>query len=507
MRLPLLDLPFERDEGEYAYIAWRLDHGELPYRDWVDQKPPAIFWVYRLALALPLEPAAAAHLVAAAFAAATSIALWFLARRFTSDGWAVVAAATFALLLADPAVQGTAANTELFMLLPLVLAQIAFFRAAESASARWSILCGVLSGVAVAFKQVAAVQLLLLIAVWPAFAPRERWLRGAAVFTAALLFGVALVWAPIALYFFVHEGLSALIFEVFTHNLAYVGGLPWQLRVGALISALKSLSGAQTLVWIAAAMGLATLARAGRRRETAFLAGGLFTGFLGVSASGYYFGHYFQQMLPPLAIAAAIGAERFSRSVVIGGLPPRLRAATATFALIALPALSLVPFLFLSPAQAVERIYPTNHFGEMPAIAARLAEVTRPGDRVFVFGAEPQVLFYAKRASASRYIHLFPLYGPYADAPQKQRAVADEVTRAQPAAILWIPNNLFQLPGSDPWLTHWVETYLERGYRADAVLSTDPRGVAELRFGSADRPATVPMGREPVAKLYVRTTD
>ena len=35
VRIPLLRVPFERDEGEYAYIAWRLGHNELPYRDWV----------------------------------------------------------------------------------------------------------------------------------------------------------------------------------------------------------------------------------------------------------------------------------------------------------------------------------------------------------------------------------------------------------------------------------------------------------------------------------------
>jgi hypothetical protein len=56
IRAPLLDVPFERDEGEYAYVAWRLDSGELPYLDWFDQKPPAIFWIYRLALALWRSP-------------------------------------------------------------------------------------------------------------------------------------------------------------------------------------------------------------------------------------------------------------------------------------------------------------------------------------------------------------------------------------------------------------------------------------------------------------------
>ena len=56
IRAPLVDLPLERDEGEYAYIAWRLAYDELPYRDWFDQKPPGIFAAYRLALAAPGEP-------------------------------------------------------------------------------------------------------------------------------------------------------------------------------------------------------------------------------------------------------------------------------------------------------------------------------------------------------------------------------------------------------------------------------------------------------------------
>jgi hypothetical protein len=78
LRLPLLDIPFERDEGGYAYIGWRLGHHELPYRDWVDQKPPAIFWVYRFALSLPFDSIRAVHLVALVFSAAAACALFFL---------------------------------------------------------------------------------------------------------------------------------------------------------------------------------------------------------------------------------------------------------------------------------------------------------------------------------------------------------------------------------------------------------------------------------------------
>ena len=51
----------------------------------------------------------------------------------------------------------------------------------------------------------------------------------------------------------------------------------------------------------------------------------------------------------------------------------------------------------------------------MPAVAAEVASQTLPDDRVFLFASEPEVLFYARRISASRYIFLFPVFGTFSD--------------------------------------------------------------------------------------------
>ena len=77
--------------------------------------------------------------------------------------WAWLAGALFALLAADPSVQGTAANTELFMLCPLILSQIAFVTAAntQKKTVLFMVLAGALTGVALMFKQVAIVNWLL----------------------------------------------------------------------------------------------------------------------------------------------------------------------------------------------------------------------------------------------------------------------------------------------------------------------------------------------------------
>jgi 4-amino-4-deoxy-L-arabinose transferase-like glycosyltransferase len=412
VRVPLLNLPFERDEGEYAYIAWRLEHHELPYRDWIDQKPPAIFWTYRLALSLPVEPVCAVHWLALLWSAASAGALFLLAVRFLKPFWALTAALLFALLSADPSLEGTAANTELFMLLPLLLSLPAFFSATAGGrrALGFMLLAGALTGMAAAYKQVAAVNWLMLVALYPVFAPGEHRLRRTAWFAVGSAAGAALIWGLISAYFFLRHGLADFIYNVFTHNLEYIQAIPWPDRLALCRATLSTLSPSQALVWIFAAGGLAALFAAGRTQWLLFLGGWLAASLVGVSASGYYFPHYFQQLLPVLAVAAALGAEALDDDRWGNGISVRTRRFLLGGLLAFLPLRVMLPFLFVwSPAESVRKIYPVDKFAEMRLVGERVAQITRPDDRVFIFGAEPEVLFYARRVSATRYIFLFPL--------------------------------------------------------------------------------------------------
>lgn len=489
VRLPLLSVPLERDEGEYAYIAWRLGHNELPYRDWVDQKPPAIFWVYRAALALPLEPIRAVHLAALLFAAASSCALFFLARRFMNRFWAFMAAALFMLLSVDPFAQGTAANTEVFMLLPLILSQIAFLKAADNPRNVLLILvCGALTGIAIAFKQVAAVNWFLLIALYLIFAAPERRWRAAVAFAIWSLGGLFAIAGIIALYFWTRHGLSELVDNVFTHNLEYIGAMTWSDRLQFCSETVARLARTETLVWVFSVAGLIALIVAGKGKWFAFLAGWLITSMIGVSASGYFFPHYFQQWLPALALIAGFAAQWLSelrpwRSSWI----PR---ALFGLLLVVLPLKTLWPFWFsYTSADAARRIYPGNFFAEMPEFAARIAQVTSSEQRVFVFGAEPELLFYAQRVSATRYIFLFPLYGPYRNAREKQIAAADEIQRVAPAAAVYVPNDLFFNPGSDQYFTDWSLSYLQQNFYPDTWLIKQSPAIAQIVRAEPNSPA------------------
>jgi hypothetical protein len=506
-RVPLLSIPLDRDEGEYAYIAWRLEHHELPYRDWVDQKPPAVFWVYRAALSLPIEPVRAIHLMALVFSAGSACALFFLARRFANGVWGLLAGSLFAILSADPHVQGTSANTEVFMLLPLILSQWAFLYSGPANRRRgWLIfLVGALIGLASAFKQVAGLHWPFLVLLYPMFFGGEKRLRDTLRFCLWSALGVAVIWAGIAFYFYSQHGLPDLVYNVLTHNLEYINAIPGSERLKLCQSTLAALAPTQAPLWIFSAIGLIAVWRSGRSGLVILLAGWFIVSAAGVSASGYFFPHYFQQSLPVLCVMAALGAEAGARAHFLERFSAPARVVLMSLMLGLLPVVMIFPFLRMAtPAEAAQKIYPRNLCPEMPLIARRLAEVTSAEDRVFVFGAEAEVLFYARRVSATRYIFLFPLYGPYHDAREKQEAVVQEISLQQPAALLFLPNGLFFAPGTEQFLTKWTQAYLRENFRGDLYIAMDDAGNGHLLPAVNGKPPPVPAGQRVLGGLFLR---
>ena len=509
IRVPLLGIPFERDEGEYAYIGWRLEHNELPYRDWIDQKPPAIFWVYRSAFMLPMDAIRAVHFMALLFAAASACALYFLALRFVSRGWAFLAAILFVLLSADPLLYGTEANTEMFMLLPLILSALTFFRSASAAGRGsemgFAVLAGIFIGIATAFKQVAVVQWPFLLLMYPLFVEGKKSLGRMLFFAIVSAMGIAVVWAAIVLFFALHHALGDFTYNVFTHNFQYIQSISWPRRVSYFSATLKSLITDEWPVWIFSAIGLVCLLRRGRFKEPLFIVGWMAVSFAGVSASGYYFPHYFQQMLPVFCLAAAVGAEVLDGAGYAAAVRVWLRRMVFAAVLIVPVAVVRCPYLFsYSGAEASDKIYPGSHFAEKQVLAERLAQITKPDDKAFIFGADTEILFYAQRVSATRYIFLFPLYGPYSDAKEKQIAVANEIVHNAPAVVLFMPNGLFFAPDAEQLFTHWTQSYVTQNFRIDSCMAFDQSGRTVVVTDLPHQKSSAVNGLQVFAELDVR---
>ncbi|MEY2464876.1 MAG: hypothetical protein QOH64_3014 [Acidimicrobiaceae bacterium] len=363
-RLPSLFLPlFNRDESTVATIAHAMSAGDRLYTGTVDRKPPVVFWLTQATFAVTgSHDLRWLRAVALVFVIATALVLAREIHHRHPEVPVVLGAGVFLLAIAAfPPEDAQAAGFELIMLLPFTLA---FVDAAAGRPLRAGLwlglagLCkqtGVLAAPAVAF------------ALWR----RHGW---RAVIVAG---GVTLVVlaAPMLLYD-PHEYIR----WVLTSNDAYVS-LDGLGSVAGRALAMGALLGVSQLGLIAGAIV------ASRRGSVAadawlWLAGAMLGALLGLR----FFGHYFLPVIPALVLIAspALAAGCRHRRAALGAV-----AASA----VVWVGLAFVP----------DRVNPTQPY-ERPA--ARIAALTTPGERIFVWGQVSQLYWASNRLPASRFPHI-----------------------------------------------------------------------------------------------------
>lgn len=305
LRFPaLVSHPFNIDESYYSAGAAELIAGGTFFRQVVDHKPPGIYMIYALIYRLAgVFNIAAVHAVLILVAALTAYLVGRVAQEFfgaRAGRWAGVLYAAASVV--GPANDFQAANSELFMNLPLVAAIWMAARAWVRGRAAYaeSFALGVLVGVAVIIRPQAAWALLPMAVVVIRRPVGFRALALAVAGTLLPLLALALgLWRADAL----ADAATSLAYSRY-----YANSLPFEVKLAN--ATLK------TLFFLAIDVGLVIPAVAllvrGRRRDVVWqsgvgwlLASWLLGSFAAIGMGGRFYPHYFIQALPPLAVLAA----------------------------------------------------------------------------------------------------------------------------------------------------------------------------------------------------------
>ena len=110
IRFRLLDVPLERDEGEYAYAGQLILQGVAPYGHIYNMKLPGIYAAYALFLAIFGQTHSGIHLGLLTINAATVLMVFFLGRKLYDSFTGLCAAAAFGILSLGQSVRGIFAN-------------------------------------------------------------------------------------------------------------------------------------------------------------------------------------------------------------------------------------------------------------------------------------------------------------------------------------------------------------------------------------------------------------
>jgi hypothetical protein len=461
--------PLTRDEGEYAYAAQLLTHGRLPYADCFLQKPPMVAYSYALAALLAPHHLWFPRLLAGGFAALATVLLGYCARREFGPGAAWPAMWLMTPMILLPGINQFIANTEMFMLLPL-LGTIAVYvhgRQAQGGFFHW-LAVGALAAITVGYKYTVLPMLVFVLAawVWEEWRGGKSWRVIAGHGLAALaggIFGTAGVVAP----FLVHDGGRRLWECTIVFNRFYVASSGFGLD--GLWMELGDLGRHWWILFLVP--GLLIFKREWR---AGFWLALFFLAWL--ASAGSYYGHYYICIMPFWALLSAV-ALRNSAVWVAGKISqsPVVTGAVLTGVVVVVVCLPDVRWMCCSREQFwSEKLGAFGTFLEAPLVGARVAELTAPGDYVYVAGSEPQILCYAHRFSSTRFDIAYPftLATPLAEGYQAE--VIHDLQRRPPGAIV-----LAQTRSS--WL---IQPDSPRGFPAflDKLLAGEYQVVGGYRF-------------------------
>jgi len=154
LRVNPLGISLTRDEGVYAHMGQIILSGELPYLDLVDNRPPIVFYLYALNLALFSPTTFGVHLFLHLYNFLTLVVLFLVATRLFASRWAGIGCAyLYAVLSSSPAVEGYGATAEMYMLLPISLSLMMALKARDSCQVRYTVISGVAGALACWTKQ------------------------------------------------------------------------------------------------------------------------------------------------------------------------------------------------------------------------------------------------------------------------------------------------------------------------------------------------------------------
>ncbi|MCH8157135.1 MAG: glycosyltransferase family 39 protein [Nitrospinae bacterium] len=488
VRLRLLGVPLERDEGEYAYMAQQLLQGVLPYTEAQSLKFPGIFFAYTGILAIFGQSPIAIHLSLLFINLATAFLLFLLGRNLLGQSAGIFAGVSFCVLTLSPSLQGVWANSEHFVLLPAV-GGVLLLRIAQDKPARF-FFAGLLLGCALLIKQHAIFFCLFGVIVLGSrlvgksdpikkpFLHAGLFAVGglAPVLSVALLYGLtgnfSSFWFSTVQYASEYVAMTSPMrgFENFKYNFAPI------------------LESNFTILWLSL-LGLASAAwRRGVGREYLFLYGFFACSFLAVIPGFYFRPHYFLLWMPACSLLAGAGFAS-----LVSRLSPfrRVIPAGILVLVLGLPVLIQKQFFFSLPVpEATRSVYGSNPFSASLEVAQYIREHSQEGDTIAVLGSEPQILFYAQRRSATRHLYMYPLLEKHAYARQMEAEMIREIEGARPKFVVVVKlsdSRMSSRTDLSPRLKYWARGYLNSEYEISGVVDIFSDREAVYKWGEQAR--------------------
>jgi len=491
VRIRLLNIPLERDEGEFAYMGQLMLQGIPPYKLAFNMKLPGIYAAYALVMAVFGQTAAGIHLGILVVNLAAILMVFLLGKRLFDGYTGVVAAAAYAVMTVVPSFLGFAGHATHFVILLALCGILVMLRAIASRKLVYYLLSGLLIGLSFVVKQQGAFLGIFvgLFILWSGLRARPiepgRLVLRLALFTfgSALPFGLTCLWLKLVGVF------DQFWFWTFQYARLYASEQSLSQGYHSFKAMVSMSISVSKWIWALGGIGLLILLRdKSLRGRAVFLAGFLLFSFLAVCPGMYFREHYWILMLPAVSLLAGLGVSSGGRLLkpLIGSPWSWMVPASILLIVLYIPLSDSAEFLFhASPTQAARMRYGDNPFPEAVEIAKYIKSHTSPSDRIAVIGSEPEIYFYSGRKSATGHIYMYGLTEKQAFARKMQAEMFEQVEAARPKYVVFVgvgASFMFGAGDAGP-VIYWFRNYARQNLKIVGVADILPRKFTDYIWG------------------------
>lgn len=506
IRIRLLSTPFERDEGEYAYIGQLFLQGIPPYQAAFTMKLPGTSMMYAVFMLLFGQTVTAVHLGLLIVNCASIILLFFLARRWFNTFAGIISSVFFALATINPGVFGFAGHATHFVVFFALLGILILDISREKENPLWLISSGLSFGFAFLMKQPGLAFFLFAISMilYNKFLNTHEWkktLRRLLLLLAGFLVPVFLLLGIIVL----GGTFNRFWFWIVQYSSQYGSIMELKQGIPLLLQVLKTLWEDLRSYCILTCFGFLLLLF--KRFQTTITVTLIIFLIFSIAAvlPGFYFRpHYFILMLPASSLLIGsvfyfiqkkakqrIGWEIFLAVVFITAAVENI--------------FTNYSYYFVNtPTKIVQELYWGNYFSESPALGEYIASHTSKNDRFAVLGSEPQLYFYANRQSASGHIYTYGMMEPQPYARTMQDEMIADIERNPLKFIIYYRSRFSWAakPNSDTHIFRWLENYTKTYYHPICIAY--PNDYFTLRFAWGDEIRRQDPRAEKLIMVYER---
>ncbi len=489
VRLRLLGIPMERDEGEFAYVAQLILHGNSPYAAYY-YKLPGVSYMYALSMALFGNSLNGIRIGLLLVNLGCIVLLFAILRKKFSPYTAAIACAVFSLLSIDRAVAGNSAHATHYVNLFVLAGVLLFQKAAETKKLLFYFLTGLSIGFAFIMKQPALVffgipVVLIAFQAWK----NKSGLPAAVkemltVFAGGAMPYLILILVILGFHDFPSFWKWSVVYpEAFTNTYRMQN---LSINLGVMLPFITSYN---LLLWICSLLGFVLIFFSTKLSTEQKIVAIVF--FLTAVASvvpGFSFrNHYFIAVIPAASLLVALGLDVLKEG--IEKVNTKLAPWGVLLVFVFLAGKSVAKqkeYLFKkSPVELCRMIYGSNPFIESQQIGKFILANTTDSDKVAVLGSEAEIYFYSRRRAATGFMDMYEMGKDQKYNQIMQKDMIAEIEKNRPKIIVFVKVFLswsFE-PNAPQDIFKWFDPYTKEHYNIGASVEMLPTGT-DYKWGA-----------------------